>query len=154
MTYTHSTTGRLAEVIDSSKVSLSAKDLAILQKHPKFNTPTQNLCDFEDLVQGDFAQDNDNDIPSHTVVAEPKSHIDPNVTWMPFCGVYLDELLCHDDHQQLICVHCNDADTTYKCQDCFRPLVFCHQCMLMEHACLPLHRIEVRGVEAIYDFKS
>ena len=146
VTYARSTTGRLAEVIDSSKVSLSAEDLAILQKHPEFNIPTQNLRDFEDLVQGDLAQDNDDDVPSHTVVAEPKSRVDPNVTWMPFRDVYLDELLRHDGSQQLICVRCNNADATYKCQDCFGPLVFCHQCVLTEHACLPLHRIEVRGV--------
>lgn len=154
VTYTRSSTGRLAEVIDSGEVSLSAEDLAILQKHPEYNIPTQSLRDFEDFVHEDMAQDNDDDVPSHIVGAEPKSRIDPNVSWLPFRDIYLDELLCHDGRQQLSCNRCNDADAEFKCQDCFGPLAFCRECLLAEHACLPLHRIEVRAFRAIYDVES
>jgi hypothetical protein len=42
------------------------------------------------------------------------------------------------------CGLCHSDGPDYRCEDCFGGLMFCQRCMVDMHACMPLHRIEVR----------
>jgi hypothetical protein len=43
------------------------------------------------------------------------------------------------------CGLCHSEGPDYRCEDCFGGLMFCQRCMVNMHACMPLHRIEVRS---------
>lgn len=149
--YSRSSTGRQAEHVDTTDVSISTHDLAILQQHPEYNLPTESLLDFETSVHDDLEGTNDNageddNVPSHKLTEHPKARVDPNLKWLPLRETYLDELLRHDGRQQRVCSSCGTADARYKCVDCFGPLVFCCECLIREHASHPFHRIEVRAI--------
>jgi hypothetical protein len=71
---------------------------------------------------------------------------DPLRKWIPDRDNYLQELLRLDGRAGLggDCGLCHAKGPEYRCEDCFGGLMFCQGCMVDLHACMPLHRVEVR----------
>lgn len=78
-----------------------------------------------------------------------KQQDDPLWKWKDERDLYLRELLRLDGRADLRdspCTLCNIAGgPEYRCEDCFGGELFCKGCMVNIHACMPLHRVEVRG---------
>jgi len=68
--------------------------------------------------------------------------------WLAYRDSFLDELLRHegfaDSTGTTLCSSCEEAEGTIKCNDCFCQLLRCRNCIVKEHANLPLHCIKVR----------
>jgi hypothetical protein len=71
---------------------------------------------------------------------------DPLRKWIPDRDNYLQELLRLDGRAGAgyYCGLCQANGPAYRCENCFGGLMFCQGCIVSLHACMPLHRIEVR----------
>jgi hypothetical protein len=65
--------------------------------------------------------------------------------------MYLRELLRLDGRagdMGCVCTVCSAEGPDFRCEDCFGGEMLCQGCMVEIHACMPLHRIEVRNLNS------
>ncbi|KAG1825473.1 uncharacterized protein BJ212DRAFT_1443612 [Suillus subaureus] len=70
----------------------------------------------------------------------------PLLAWLPEHQTFLDETIFLEGcGHKAICslCHCGNSEKNYQCKDCFGPGMFCCACIVQQHTCLPLHRIEL-----------
>jgi hypothetical protein len=99
-----------------------------------------------------FLDDNDMQEPQEASRRKRTPDDDPLRQWMPERDNYLQELLRLDGRAGLggNCGLCHAEGPEYRCEDCFGGSIFCQQCTVNLHACMPLHRIEVRIFPIFY----
>lgn len=70
--------------------------------------------------------------------------------WLQHQDEYLDEFIRADGlgevDQITTCIHCGENEGHFKCQDCFGQGLYCANCIVSNHAFLPLHRILVSSL--------
>lgn len=69
--------------------------------------------------------------------------------WLDYRSIFLDEFVRRDglgSADEHMCANCEQSPGLYRCMDCHGHAMFCVDCLLAEHARLPLHRIEVRFI--------
>jgi hypothetical protein len=93
-----------------------------------------------------FRDDNDIHEPQDSSRRKRTPGDDPLRKWLLDRDSYLKELLRLDGRAGMggDCGLCHSEGPDYRCEDCFGGLMFCQRCMVDMHACMPLHRIEVR----------
>lgn len=89
-TFNRQPTGRLVQQSETADVIVSAEDLAVLQRHPEFDIPTDSFLDFEQSVHTDLSA---TDIPE-PVVKKPQVCLSTLIS-QRLLTLFLGESKCH-----------------------------------------------------------
>ncbi|KAG1856516.1 hypothetical protein C8R48DRAFT_749130 [Suillus tomentosus] len=122
----------------NGRTSLHTEYIPLSQSTPNETHPVSSTA------PENFADDYWNELPPDAV-GENESEELPHEKRKHTAAAFLDEMLCLEgrgfEGQRSHC-QCGSVDLSFRCKECFGMVMYCKECVIEHHRCLPLHIVE------------
>ncbi|KAG1851559.1 hypothetical protein C8R48DRAFT_750003 [Suillus tomentosus] len=115
------------------------------ETHPVSSTAPENFADdYWNELPPDAVGENESEELPHEKCKRTAADT-PLLTWIPERQAFLDEMLHLEgrgfEGQRSHC-QCGSVDLSFRCKECFGMAMYCKECVIEHHRCLPLHIVE------------